>query len=560
MSAAALVSDLSGVLVTPLDTNQVKQAGDQQAIALLDDLGYLQVSQNADHTVDTATLQQAVKQFRRELATSTIADAPAPSPDDSLSPEEADFIERVTSLDGDFKLEDFTLNTLAAHPLAMRSLNYRLSILGLAKNNINEGADFSTNTTDSLQTLTDMLSITKEDLLPLLSDFDELTRALLAKTDFLGSDYQGIAYFITHDDNTKGLKFRNQVSTFLAGMDTLNNPKLTQQRDIIRRAAKLSGGAPVGLKQSGANLIQPLCYDKVNRFFLRLLQIRLYMVGSYAATLDADMGKLSLQGIMKYVDMENHDEDDVKVDDGTFMVKINQRDSQQVWAINSKVLLEQLLTHSDAEEAEAAKQQGMAGHVQHLAGKLSKPAEKAKMYDNVHQKIKDRYGNDASQTPKRSQKSKGFFARIGSIFKKVFNAVIKGIEAVLDAIEKLFDWVVNGIEMLLDEIGKALSKLKTAIKFVFGSRTVTTGVLTTQFDMDFDAATHAAQPPDDQTITSHRQQLEAIGSAVTDSANFLEAVVPVIVDLLKPPFGWVAAAIELAKLAYQSNLFNPQSQ
>ena len=555
-----LGQELAGRLGSP----EIDSAAREQSIEFLDNLGFLNLGKNDKLEVDEGQFSRALAAYRRAVSQSQYAvvqgragEKSMPSAAD-LTEAERQQLETLLDLQGKFVL-NLPLAAIADDAIAIRVLNYRLDLLALTPGH--QADQYGPPTQEALASLVKLTQVNSVDAaVALTNNFDHLCQHMLSLESFEGSDFCGIAYFGNPGDTRLENRYKNRFRKFSAMASGLQGSNLVDQLGVIRPASKMRSISvpgsvrkirrPEGLTSPQRYRVAALSRDPINRFFVRQLQLQLFLAGTYAGRLDSDMGPMSLEALDHYAQMENHDQDQNQIDLADYVIKID----QDVWAVNVYALLQQLVEQQSAgqQDSQAAEQtsQSLATQIEQIAGHL--PAEqRPQLYQAVDKMVADPVNVQASKR-RRLKRGFGLFRRISAFFKKVASAVIRGIRAVISALKSLFQWLKNGVRLLMLEIREAIGRFRRAIGFVFGKRTVTTGAISSRFDFDFDAQTQINAGGDSditkQTIRDHEQKLRQIKTDVESTAGFLTKAIPLILDLLKPPLGWLAAGLRLVRL------------
>ena len=521
----------------------IQSADDEQLIELLDNLGFVDIDMNDDFALSKEAQTNALLQLENELDDSSIKAAVTTQGSTDL-----DKLSQTVEIDGSFSLSIHSLEEISSDPLLMRILNFRLHILGLTHSH--QGKSFSEQSKDALKWLEQLFSLNSSETVALTNDFEQLFEIFRAKEHFQNSEYVGLLYFNNAVDSNVEARYRNSRKKFLESFPDFGGDFNSEQKSIIRRtnyrrpSAGVQASAP--LSPQTAKKVRTLAATKLNAFGLRLVQIKLFLQGTYAGKLDSDMGSLGLQSILDYKDMENH-EDEKLVDEKHFVFRL----SNEWWAFNLDYFLKLQSVGVDAQE-----QVGIATKLENLSEGLTSE-DQPKFYQEVNKLIEKEHSPDVKKRAKRIKKSRGFFRSISKFFKKVGVIIKKGIKAVIKAIKRLFGWLKNGIRILLLEIRTAVRSLQKSISFVFGKRIIKTQNIVTDFDEDFDAISKLTLNAGDENggnnkiIQLHIRKLNDLKQDIGRTTHLLNNTLPLIVNLLTPPLGWLKAGIALVKALFE---------
>lgn len=539
--SVALAADIHKVTSTPLWSEPVQQAWSEQAIELLDSLGYIDVNLNTDYDLKNLDINSAISRLKRDVANSVILkilSTETKVADEDLNLEK---LAELTAIDGSFPLSAFSIEQIARDPILVRILNFRLVVLGVITKH--PGKQFYGNTKSKLKWLAKVFKLKVSDMLALTDDFEQLMCVFSKIQVFADTDFTGLVFFENPVDSNVERNFRNS-KRFIHEAEETASVLAEDQLRVIRRCMSGMRRNSRTLRMSTQRKIRDWSADSVALLAARLVQIKLLLLGNYDGKLDAKMHSLSLLALKSFCEMTNHEveeEASEKVDIKRFLVKLN----DHWWALNTTYFFGLQEEDTDTSQHDEKAPRSIADHIQKLSDELPEQ-DRSKLFDAVENEVHKRF--QVGKRPKQTKTSRGFFQRIGSFFKKIYNAVVRGIKAVLNAIKKLFEWVKNGIRILLQEIAKAVRSLKTAISFVFSERVLSTDSIVTHFDGDFDAITSIRGQEAPEAFSKHIEKLQSQQQEVLQSANILNHVLPLIIRLLKPPFGWLAAATELVRM------------
>ncbi|TDF38215.1 hypothetical protein EYS14_11005 [Alteromonadaceae bacterium M269] len=521
----------------------IQSADDEQLIELLDNLGFVDIDMNEDFALPKEAQTNALLQLENELDDSSIKAAITTQGSIDL-----DKLSQTVEIDGSFSFSIYSLEEISSDPLLMRILNFRFHILGLTHSH--QGKSFSEQSKKALNWLEQLFSLSSSETVALTNDFEQLFEAFRAKKHFQNSKYIGLLYFNNAVDSNVEARYRNSRKKFLESFPDFGGDLNSEQKGIIRRTnyRRPSAGPQTSapLSPQTAKKVRTLAATKLNAFGLRLVQIKLFLQGTYAGKLDSDMGSLGLQSILDYKDMENH-EDEKLVDEKRFVFRL----SNEWWAFNLDYFLELQSVDVDAQE-----QVGIATKLENLSEGLTSE-DKPKFYQEVNKLVEKEHSPDVKKRAKRIKKSRGFFRSISKFFKKVGVIIKKGIKAVIKAIKRLFGWLKNGIRILLLEIRTAVRSLQKSISFVFGKRIIKTGSIVTDFDEDFDVISKLTLDAGDENeennkaIQQHIKKLNDLKQEIGRTTHLLNNTLPLIVNLLTPSLGWLKAGIALVKALFE---------
>ncbi len=542
-------------------SNELEEGGDvledlsyDETEELLDNLGYINFYKDRNKPPEISEIFMGLKKFRKELAISCIKDKPLISPklvngSESVttieaSEEELDFLTSLSSLENEFSLQSYTLEQIESDLLLTRVLNWRLHALSLSDDH--QGSEYGEFTRDAIIKLKTWLNTTStRKVLRLTGSVIDLIKELNDINSFENSSYHGIVFFRNRIDSTEEKQFRNSKPLFSRLLAYLPDPDNNPNVPIIQQV--LRGGA---LGKKNRKMIEHQeDNDPINRLFIRLIQIRLWLQGTYSGKLDSEMGKFSLGGIQDLAESVNIEGEDPLVVPKSFVMKLG----KDHWAINTRYFLSTQFRFIDNVQ-EVSK--SISEELSDMVDSVSNDNEKKALIEEINRCIHEEQENQAlKKQKKKSKNGKGFFRAVRRFFSRVGKGIRRGFNWLIKQIAKFFKLIKNGIKSLLREIKKAFQKIKLTILFAFGKRIIKTSgdgmSIATDFDFDFDSITNIKGELSVDAINDLRSKINHTFGVLSKSFDFLEKAVPIIVGLLTPPFGWIKAGIKLVKLILQ---------
>ncbi len=520
------------------EDDRIVQHSEDVTDELLDNLGYVSIFGQQDQQLSAQRVLQGISGFRLELRQTVITNAPIPGIDPFLNDEEIDFLQDLSSLDDDFHLHKFSLEQIKSDPILTRVLNFRLMVLSLHGHH--QQANFKTATENALNLLKRWLgSPDTTEVIEKTGQLESLITALNNLDAFDGSLYDGIVFFRNPSNTALEKSFENDKNTFQTSLGVLS--KRARQKTLPILIAALDDHFP----KKNRVKVEQLERDPLNRLFIRLIQLRLWLFGTYDGRLDEDMGAMSLQAIEDLTSMVNFGEDKPIIHTREFIMQLD----KEHWAINARFLLSMGVQKIE-KAAENDETVSIAGNVEELANQVEDD-EKDAFYEEletiINAELKAPEGRKKKK--KKSRGGKGFFRQIGRFFKKIGIAIGKGLKAIVKAIKQFFNWIKNGVRILINEIKKGIQTFKEAISFVFGKREVRTGNLYSNYDFDFDVVTLQQGLVTPEMIAEHKKRNQETLESLKKTITFLEEVLPLVLSLLVPPIGWVKLGLKLVGLA-----------
>jgi len=474
----------------------------------------------------------------------------AEGPDDGdpgnlLSEEELSFLHRLSSLEGEFDLHRFPLATIGSNALLTRVLNYRLSILGTA--GISGPSRPPAGWDQYLEKLSAWCGLKDQcRIIELSGDAEALSQTLAQRGSYPGSRYHHLVYFKS-PVNRLSRKIRQ-----LAGNDRLH--------DI--RFPLVPGESVSAFQQTiqSANQIEAVIADGLNQLMTRLVQVRLWLSGTYPGRLDNDLGPLSLDAMYALTDYLHGNVDgnrNFSISD--LLVHID----GDYWVLNVPYLFQALLPELDApgEKEDAGPPAQFLS--QELGRLLVSPGLSRKAQESILETLDEKLqkGYAPAFHPERkphTRAGKGLLRSAGRFFRHLGELIRKGIRKARQMLKKLFGWFPNAVQALWRELKTSYSVMARALAFFFSERTITTSLggqrIVTDFDAGFDSITtltSGARP----LISAHIRSLEAHAHDLTEASGIAGTILSLALKALTGPCGWLRLGIDAIRcLAKQQSL------
>lgn len=205
--------------------------------------------------------------------------------DFELAKKERDFLKKDPSAEGEFNLHDFSLTEIKDYPFLKRNFNYRLSTLGLVLR-INH-TEYSDDTNTALEKLGVWAGVPDyAEQIKLTGDIHQLSIRLAKRQQYPESEYKQIAYV---KDGKGRSKERGNKDRF---KKMENFHFLTQDSKEAFERRERASDAQMDL----------VVHDPLNQLMLRIVQVKLWCLGTYPGKLDSDIGPISVQAIKDVMD------------------------------------------------------------------------------------------------------------------------------------------------------------------------------------------------------------------------------------------------------------------
>ena len=516
---------------------------------VLDNLGYVRFDKNSPiDVVNSVELINGIEVFRQEFLQYKSDFPEYPITEDSLpqgelTDEELQFLSDVSSLEGKFELHQFSLERIEQNKILLRVLNFRFSMLSISvrelkivNGNIPITNQFSGNTEKCLSKIGYWCNIKNPmEVVRLLGDVPELTKVLAKRKRFPGNRFNHIVFFKNRVDSKLEKKFKrsDDEERFESRFSVSNGPYKTPYRELTNK------------KKSMNDFI---ANNELNRFMIRLVQIRLFLLGTYGGRLDNDLGPMSLAAI---IDLRDYIHEIRGTHIGIAIVDFIVFVKKKFWAINTKFLVQEIFPLIEEVDDDLDYQNSsISNEVDDLIyGSEMNGHEKNKVVRELDKMIEEDFEKEPSRKV-RTRGGKGFFKSIKNFFQKVGRWIKTAFEKVIGALRKLFKWIKNGIKVLVREIRQAFHQIKTGIAFFFSRRRVKTPnkdpKMTSDFDFDFDSVTYISTM-DKSLVREHIERNKEVADSLETASNFLGTVINVAINIAKGPLGWIKLAIRAIK-------------
>lgn len=544
----------------------------EESAELLDNLGYGALYKD-DESLTEIEIFESIQRFReecelhREFVSDYIEMEEEPIQDE-LSEFELDFLSNLSSLEGKFPLHDFDQKTIKSNTILSRVLNFRLNVL-LSEDKLISSA-MTVDTSNRLNQLSALTQISnRKKLIRLSGDITALSVFMAEKKSYADHNYHHIVYFENRPDTKEERRFiRNCVdpARFALRLTSLPQPSRDDFEPFLQRAVSKSR-----LKKNQIKTVEAIQKTNTNKFMVRLLQIRLWLMGSYQGRLDSYLGPVSFQSIQDFLNFAYYgleDIDNIPIKESDILLYLK----QGYWALNITffirvvipLLIKQESDHEPKTLTRQIDQLVEATETEEHANRLILVIddEIAKEFNPVS--VRGIFNK--KRRKKKIRGGKGFFRAIRKFFNKVISLVKTAFEEAIKVIKKLFKWIKNGAKTLVREIKAAFRMLKSAVNFVFSKRVIKTtskdkkSEVITDFDFDFDSTTHILGSPSHDMFAEHTVKNREKLNALTDTMDFLSKALPWVIQLAKGPLGWIKLGIKLIREIVSKEITKVQTE
>lgn len=301
--------------------------------------------------------------------------------------------------------------------------------------------------------------------------------------------------------------------------------RLTKPRDFLDgiQARKLQSSLRKVLSRKPKKQIDNYILSNENMFMLRVLQIKLWVLGLYQGKLDHEFGPDTLDALKQFLEMIFEDSQKGEEDLKNILFVIN----KDQCLINFQYLLENhimpLETQDEEENPYEDYYQLLEGD--YIDNENQKIRNAAKKLDRELQSNLIAHSQKliTLKKPQRVYKGKRGFKKLIS---KLTRAIKKVAGKLLGLIRALIKLLAKTIKFIFDEIKEALLTFKRGMSFLFGRRKVSTQQhIITDYDFDFDGHTLFVQDISTVTFSQHLKELQLRSAALYPSIRFVVEVI-----------------------------------
>ncbi len=555
-----------------------------ECLEVLDNLGYVTADRNTGNDgLTSGELAEGTARFREEHQTSSQAfpegfeqsgkdeafmqfpafykqtqEPQSESVDQLLSEEELSFLHRLSSLEGEFDLHRFSLEQISSDALLCRVLNFRLSMLGIF--DITPGPHPDARWPFCLEKLAGWCGLTDHSqVIELLGDVEKLSETLARQDRYPGSRYH---HFVCFKSSAQRLSKRMQ-------------PQAGDKQRFRSRFPFIPGESIARFEQaiSDRKQMEDEINDELNQLMTRLVQIRLWLLGTYLGKLDSDLGPLSLEGITSLMDYFRENFGKSK---GFVLSDLLMHLRGDYWALNATYLFKAFLPVLEEMNEKRGSKSPTRTISEEIGRLLSDPNTSPQAKESILAAINEELQNKPPaavhpQRKPRTRAGKGLLRSIGRFFRHVGELIGKGIKRVIRILKKLFRWFKNTARVIWRELKEIYSVMSRAITFFFSKRTITTvrggERIVTDFDGGFDSVTVLParsafgselksvsafkskpelkiKPGSGSMIQAHIRTIESHSQALAHASAFAGTIISIALKVMTGPCGWIRLGME----------------
>jgi len=495
----------------------------EEIIQPLADLGYLAISNQEGEIVSNEALSHAIVSFRKEyfqtnLLVSTfesLTPRDLSDPDLMLTARELSLLHCLTSLDGDFELEE--LPAVGTQNIFTRLIHYRLNIMGLYDGRLD--APFAENPLSELRKLAEWFSSPALLIINTLGNIPTLSS--LIQNHNLTKDR--VVYFTYKTP-------ANRLANFNIKRGPAKNAFMRQlKKDVRKKTLSFKNfRKKVHERKPDFEFLKKNVDQAINGFLLRLLQVRQWMGGYYLGTLDSDIGKMTFGSMLEFTKAEvEHGNIDFTIQKFVGYV------GQDFWVLNIHYPLKQMIKKVDSQEVSS---EDLFNEYSATLDRLN-PVQR----DNFDKNIKEAW-KDINKENSRNLKSDDHYLRriyygVRTMVKSLWRGIRRLFRFLARSIVKLVNRLKNLAKILFREIREGLKAFAAGMKFLFGKRTLTTTngqeTITTHFDFDCDAKNAVSPNASKGLIKLHLKALHRLPKDLNFALSVTAVIIKWILALIK---------------------------
>lgn len=476
----------------------------EEIVQMLSDLGYLAISAEEGKIVNGGKLRSAVKAFRKDAVKGLLISKSAldmPFPEDPkedhegiLTYREFSVLQLLVSLDGDFTLK--SIPEIRNLGIYIRVLQYRFYLLGLLEHH--PDGHF----TDELKLALDKLlgwlgKVGINELLELTGNLKKLIIRLKESNAFADQ----VVYF----------RFRHESSNRF-DINGANNSFLGQLKKDMKRNSP--GFKELKLKSTPRKFDRQFFEDRANdpdgKFVVRLLQLSQWISGYYLGQIDGELGELTFSSFLQLAQGE--------AESGNTNFKMNLfvgYIADDFWVVNPHYLLDDVvLSAADQQATTSTVFESFGQEYERLNDDDKETVDK-----NMRAAWKSMNVNFSSDLKSSAHRFRRIYygarSLLQSFWKGLKNIFSRLKDKAIDLASGLLNQVKNFAKFIYREIREALQIFSRGMKFLFGSRKLTTTDSITRFDFDMDSITGSPEALTDSSLKEHRQLLVATTTGLT---------------------------------------------
>lgn len=305
-------------------------------------------------------------------------------------------------------------------------------------------------------------------------------------------------------------------------------------------------------KKTKANndIILKIKTDK-NQFWLRVIQVKLWVSGLYEGRLDNDFGTYTYYALKEFLEFYLNDKKRPKKEIARVLLVLK----SNYGLFNLRYFFN---THLDEiENMPLKKEHSSISNLYHfvtedtIANQENNPKKKRRILSNQNKlrsqlkvNLKGFATNGIALKQRKQYKGNKRFLRF---FSKVFDLIKEGVHLVVRIIKKLLRIIVKSIKIIFYEISRGVRAFREGLQFLFSKRILETKNVISDFDFDFDGISKITNKTTVAELEAHSTLLEKKTQAIYPALNFTRIVIEWGIKLASAT-SWVKVLIGIAKL------------
>lgn len=442
---------------------------------------------------------------------------------------EMNLLHALVSLDGEKHVRD--IPQVGEEGLRVRLLQYQLDVYGMLAGEV--GEPFQAENKEALKQVQGWLGLDLvEELLPLLADAEKLCAVLLASNVFplhcsmfvfFDSDYKGFRWLGDHPR-----RFERKLEEDISPLKFIEFQKLLAVRRLLLGRRILEPEAVAQINQS-----------EVNRFVVRLVQVRQWMRGFYQGRLDSDFGPMTLESLEDFAEAHDVDLDEILVKAG------HGEQDEDYWCLNFVALFRCMHNCDHGVKTETVPEliEEFEANLEELGG-----PEKSVVFMGVG----DSFMDQNRQARKDLPLGRRLYLGTKSLVRSISLGMKKLLRTFVEGVKKLVRLGQNLAKLLFRMVREALRVFGHGLEFLFSKRTITTNQgnalgAYTKFDFDMDVMNFYRSGLGKEAMALHVQSVDQVVNGLYMSLELTGVVLNIAVNVIKGPVGWVKLAMVLAR-------------
>lgn len=291
-----------------------------------------------------------------------------------------------------------------------------------------------------------------------------------------------------------------------------------------------------------------------NQFLLRVLQVKLWILGLYDGKLDHDFGPVTFKALDEYIDLieEQHGDPEAR---SKIIYLINREQCALNFEHILKYYIHPLEVANTEEESSVSQvyEYVLKEDQDYGVTDLSSNDRQliAKRQTELNQSLEDELANHSKDIVAGKEQKRRYQGRKGilRIFSKLVKWAKNAVKSIVKLFKKLIGIIKKAVKVLFNEIKEGVKTFRRGFSFLFGKRVINTeNQVITDFDFDFDGHTIFKRDATNEAITLHQETVQSYVASISPTLKFTKMVIQWGIRLGTGPVGWVKILIGVAKL------------